>query len=73
MTERKRFIFPLKVMKWSTLQTDSGQHLKPSSEMKAVGYIPVYESIEPLCEDHGHDAEYGTFEQGDVDEETSQE
>lgn len=72
MSERKRFIFPLKVMQWSTLQTENGQKLTPGGKMNAIGFIPVYESIEPLCDDHGHDAEYGTFEQRDVDEKTSE-
>jgi hypothetical protein len=66
MSERKRFIFPMKVMQWSTLQTGDGQPLNPDSEMKAVGYIPVYENIKTLCDDHGHDAEYGTFEERDA-------
>ncbi len=63
MSERTRFVFPLKVMQWSTLQTENGQKLNPGPDMKAVGYIPVYDGIEPLCDDHGHDAEFGTFEQ----------
>ena len=68
MNEQKRFVFPLKVMKWSTLQTENGQKLKPGGKMNAIGFIPVYEDIQSMCDDHGHDAEYGTFERRDVDD-----
>lgn len=62
MTEGdRRFIFPLKVLKWETLRTDTGIQLRPGPAMKAVGYIPVYESIQELVEDHGNNFPTGTF------------
>jgi hypothetical protein len=71
MVEQKRFIFPLKVMQWSTLQAENGQKLKPGGKMKAIGFIPVYEDIQSMCDDHGHNAEYGTFDRrGACDTET---
>lgn len=68
MTEPTRFIFPLKVIKWATLQTENGQKLKRSGKMKSIGFIPVYEDIQTMCDDHGHGEEYGTFERRDVDD-----
>jgi len=55
-----RYIFPLKAMRWSTLQTDSGATLKPGN-MKAVGFIPIYESLEAMVDDHGTDVASGTM------------
>lgn len=37
MSEQKRFIFPLKVMQWSTLQTENGQKLKPGGTARNAG------------------------------------
>lgn len=68
MNEQKRFVFPLKVQLWSTLQTENGQKLKPGGKMKAIGFIPVYGDIQSMCDDHGHGEEYGTFERRDVDD-----
>lgn len=61
-----RFLFPMKVMSWDTLQTEDGKKLRPGSGMKAVGYIPVYESIVELVDDHGVDIDSGTFESVEV-------
>lgn len=59
----RRFIFPLKVLAWETISTDTGVPLRPGSEMKAVGFIPVYESIQAMAEDHGSKCRSGTFEE----------
>lgn len=51
----------MKVLPWESLQTDTGQPLKPATGMKAIGYIPVYESIEAMVDDHGNETPCGTF------------
>ena len=61
--ERMRFIFPFKVMQWKTLQTEDGKPLVAGKKMRAVGFIPVYESISEMVEDHGTDVRSGTFEE----------
>lgn len=56
-----RYVFPLKVLPWETLVTDAGVNLKPGPQMKAIGYIPVYESLQELVENFGNDCPSGTF------------
>lgn len=70
MSERKKFLFPMRVIPWTTLQTEDGQKLEPGPEMRAAGYIPVYENIQMLCEDFGRGVRYGTIEQMDDRDET---
>lgn len=59
----RRFIFPMKVFQWETIRTETGLPLQPGKNMRAVGYIPVYESIQEMADDHGTDCQYGTFEE----------
>lgn len=59
----RRFVFPMKVLQWGTIRTETGLPLQAGKNMRAVGYIPVYESIQELVEDHGTDCQYGTFEE----------
>lgn len=56
-----RFIYPAIVLSWQSLETEDGQKLRPSGKMNAVGFIPVYTSIQALVEDHGPDIDSGTF------------
>lgn len=58
----ERYIFPFKVMKWDALKTDSGCGIKPSCNMNAIGFIPVYDSISAMVDDHGTNINSGTFE-----------
>jgi hypothetical protein len=61
--EPMRFIFPFKVMQWKTLQTEDGKPLAAGQKMKSVGFIPVYESISEMVDDHGADLRIGTFQE----------
>lgn len=56
-----QYIIPMKVMKWQTLQTTDGKTISPDEKMNAIGYMPVYESISALVDDHGADVECFTF------------
>ena len=42
--------------------------MRPGKEMLAVGYIPVYESIQSLVDDHGPSVQTGTFREAGVDD-----
>src|SRR4051812_36296738 len=59
----RRFIFPMKVMGWETLKTANGESIEASEKMNAVGFIPVYDSIQGLVDDHGNQIATGTFEE----------
>ncbi len=59
--DSKRVVFPMVALPWSSLATESGLPIAADSQMNAIGFIPVYEDIQSLIEDHGHDKEYGTF------------
>lgn len=67
----RRFIFPFKVMPWDSLANDAGEKLTAGSQMKAVGFIPVYEDVSTFADDHGTDCPCGTFvESGDTFDES---
>lgn len=56
-----QYIFPMKVLKWDSLQTSDGRTIGPGDTMHAIGFIPVYGSIQAMINDHGRDCECGTF------------
>lgn len=56
-----RYIFPMKVMDWSTLKTANGDQVTAGSRMNAIGFIPVYDSIAAMVDDHGNEIDSGTF------------
>lgn len=53
----------MKVLQWQSIQTETGVPLRPGKNMRAVGYIPVYESIQEMVADHGTECRSGTFEE----------
>ena len=56
-----RYIFPLKVLPWSSLETDAGNKIRAASDMQCVGFVPVYKSMQALTNVHGHNCQCGTF------------
>lgn len=61
LNEYAHVVFPYKVMGWDTLQTDTGQALKPSPQLKTIGFIPVYADVISLQEEHGPDIDSGVM------------
>lgn len=62
----RQFVFPLKVLWRDSLQFGDGVELELGEDVRAVGFIPVYESLQALVEDHGVDCDYGTFQERDA-------
>ena len=59
--DSKRVLFPMVCLPWTSLSTEDGLPIKADGKMNAIGFIPVYENIQTLIDDHGRDKEYGTF------------
>ena len=61
-----KYIIPCVVMKWETLKTELGGVCRPTEDMNAIGFIPVYDSIPALVDDHGNQVQTMLFE-SDID------
>ena len=61
-----KYIVPCVVMKWECLRKLDGGFCKPAEGMNAIGFIPVYDSIAGLVDDHGNQVQTMLFE-SDVD------